>query len=81
MPVDGEKPLKTGTEWRKRLEGKQEIRHLQRWEPLKQVQEAKVRAKQSSTACGAGNNRASDQDESIEVELLWCGGNETKQGR
>lgn len=34
-----------------------------------------------SAAWGTGNNKVSDQDERIEVEPEWRGGNETKQGR
>lgn len=77
-----EKVVERETEGRKRWESKQETasteKGINRQEPERQVQEAKVRTEQRG--CGR-NFKVSDEDERIEVEPDWQGGNETKQGR
>ena len=53
-----------------------------RKKPARQVQQAKGKSRtERSAAWGTGNNKVSDQDERIEVEPEWRGGNETMQSR
>lgn len=91
VPVERENPqkeVKRGTEWRKRWKSEQKKgisrggnKQAETWETGAGSKGRNWREKDVRGGGTTGNNKASDEDEWIEVEPEWWGGNETKQGR